>query len=97
MQSRYHGNLSLLNCNFIIQIVQYLAWTFDVGITFESNTTYENIRYINLYSARDEDNERSTGEYFYIFSSRQVSHQSKESTTVALFSTKVEYMTTTEV
>ncbi len=94
--SRYFANQGFINCNLVIQIFRYLAGTLDLGIRFESDITDELVGYTDSDWAGVKDGQRSTGGYSLIFSGGQVSHQSKQQTTLALSSTEAEYMAITE-
>ncbi len=94
--SRYCANPGLIYCNLVMQIFRYLAGTFELGITLKSNVTDELVGYTDSDWAGNKDGQRSTGGYTFFFSGEPVSHQSKQQATVALFSTEIEYMATTE-
>ncbi len=94
--SRYCVSPSLIYCNLVIQIFRYSSGTLDLGITFKFYTTDKLIGYTDSDWVGLKDGRRSTDGYSFIFSVGSVSHQSKQQTTVALFSTEAEYMAVTE-
>ncbi len=94
--SRYCTNPGSIHCNLVIQIFRYLAGTLELGITFKSNVTDELVGYTDSDWAGLKDGRRSTGGYAFLFSVGPVSYQSKQQATVALSSTEVDYMATTE-
>ena len=93
---RYCANPGTIYCNLVTQIFRYLAGTWNLGITFRSNTTDELVEYTDSDWAGLKDGQRSTGGYAFLLSGGPVSHQSKQQATVAFFSTEAEYMATTK-
>lgn len=94
--SRYCANPGPIHCNLVIQIFRYLAGTLDLEITFRSDSTNELVGYTDSDWARLKDRQRSTGGYTFLLLGGPVSYQSKQQATVALSSTKAEYMATTK-
>lgn len=94
--SWYCTNPGPIHCNLVTQIFRYFAKTLDLGITFRSDATDELVGYTDSDWAGLKDGRRSIGGYAFLLSGGPVSHQSKQQATVALSSTKAEYMATTE-
>lgn len=53
--SQYCANIGLIYCNLVIQIFQYLAGIFELGISFRYEKTDKLVRYLDLDWARLKD------------------------------------------
>ncbi len=89
--SYYGTNSGSIYCNLVIQIFQYLAWTLDLRITFESDITDK--LWIHWFRVGGTLRRLTINRWIFIYLFRWTSvsliqHQ----TTVALSSTEAEYM-----
>ena len=98
MVSRYMHDPNRTHWEAVKWILQYIKDTIDVGLMFEKDSTgrQECVRYVNSYYAGDLDKCQSTTGYVFTLSQAPMSWRSTQQSTVALSTTKGEYMVMTE-
>ena len=77
-------------------ILRYLYGTIDVGLLFKKDCGQQCVGYCDSDFAGDLDKRRSTTGYVFTLSGGPVSWRSILQSTIALFTTKAEYMAATE-
>ena len=95
----YTANLSLQHAKALKQILRYLARTKDLGITYSKVPPNENSNF--FYGLADaaytnHDDRKSTSGYVFLAAGGAITWKSKKQTTIALLSTKAEYVALSE-
>jgi len=97
MVSRYMHDLDMGHWENVKWILRYIKGIINVELVFKKDTNgkQECIGYVDSYYARKFDKRRSTTGYVFTLSQVLMSRRSTLQSTVALLTTKVEYMAMT--
>lgn len=94
--SRYIHNPRKDHWQAVKQILRYIHNTVDVGLVFEQKGSQYLIGYCDSHYSDDLDKRRSITSYAFTIANASVSWKSTLQSTVALSTTKAEYMAITE-
>lgn len=92
--SQYYTNPGLMYCLLIVQVFCYLSGTLNLGIIFQADSSDKLVGYINFNYTSFIDDQKSVRRYIFMLLGKLLSHQLKLQNTIALFSTKANYMAT---
>ena len=89
----YYSKLRPRDYLLVFQVFCYLSGTLNFGITFQTDSNNKLIGYTDSDYAGLVDSQKSSGKYIFMLSNKFLFYWLKLKITLALFSSKVEYMT----
>ena len=96
MVNRYMHNLGKNHRLAVKWILRYLYGTIDVGLLLKNDCRQQCVGYCDSDFAEDLDKQRSTTSYVFTLGGGSISWRSILQSTIALSTTKAEYMVVTE-